>query len=73
MSLGMLAALLIGYGWVTLALLIYSNWYLYRLHRVVYQRSGYSSILRTLTLDIVYFGMLMSALLMAVILGALSL
>ncbi len=73
MSLGMLAALLIGYGWVALALMIYSNWYLYRLHRVVYQRSGYSSILRTLTLDIVYFGMLMSALLTAVILGALSL
>jgi len=73
MSLGMLASLLVGYGWVMLALLIYSNWYLYRLHRVVYQRSGYSSVLRTLTLDIVYFGMLMSALLMAVILGALSL
>lgn len=73
MSLGFLVSLLIGAGWVALALLIYSNWYLYRLNRVVYGRSGYSSVLRTITLDIVYLFMLLSAVLTAVILGALSL
>ena len=50
-----------------------SNWYLYRLHRVVYGRSGYSSVLRTITLDVVYLFVLLSGLLTAVILGALSL
>lgn len=73
MSVGLLVSLLIGAGWVALALLIYSNGYLYRLHRVVYGRSGYSSVLRTITLDVVYLFMLLSGLLTAVILGALSL
>ena len=73
MAIGVLASLLIGAGWVTLALIIYSNWYLYRLNRVVYGRGAFSSILRVLTLDSVYFVVLMSALLTAVILGALSL
>ncbi|WP_291198591.1 DUF3667 domain-containing protein [Hyphomonas sp.] len=73
MSVGFLVSLLIGAGWVMLALLIYSNWYLYRLHRVVYGRSGYSSVLRTITLDVVYLFVLLSGLLTAVILGALSL
>ena len=73
MSVGFLVSLLIGAGWVALALLIYSNWYLYRLHRVVYGRSGYSSVLRTITLDVVYLFMLLSGLVTAVILGALSL
>jgi hypothetical protein len=73
MSVGFLVSLLIGAGWVTLALLVYSNWYLYRLHRVVYGRSGYSSVLRTITLDVVYLFVLLSGLLTAVILGALSL
>ncbi|MEX1250761.1 MAG: DUF3667 domain-containing protein [Hyphomonas sp.] len=73
MSAGFLVSLLIGAGWVTLALLVYSNWYLYRLHRVVYGRSGHSSVLRTITLDVVYLFVLLSGLLTAVILGALSL
>jgi hypothetical protein len=73
MSVGFLVSLLIGPGWVMLALLVYSNWYLYRLHRVVYGRSGYSSVLRTITLDVVYLFVLLSGLLTAVILGALSL
>jgi Protein of unknown function (DUF3667) len=73
MSVGFLASLLVGGGWVMLALLVYSNWYLYRLNRVVYARGRVSSVLRTLTLDAVYFFILMSALLTAVILGALSL
>lgn len=72
MSLGILAAMLIGYGWVWLALLLYSNWYLYRLHRVVYARGAVSSVIRTLTLDAVYFVAILSALLAAAILGAVS-
>ncbi len=72
MSLGFLASLLVGPGWVIMALLIYSNWYLYRLQRAVYQRGRFSSGLRVLTLDSVYFCVLMSALLTAVVLGALS-
>lgn len=73
MSVGVLLSLLIGGGWVALALILYSNWYLYRLNRVVYGRSGYSSALRTLTLDVIYLFVLLVALLIAVILGALSL
>lgn len=73
MSVGFLASFLIGAGWVVLALLIYSNWYLYRLNRVVYERSRFSSVLRTLTLDSIYFIVVLTALLAAVILGALSL
>jgi len=72
MAIGMLAAQLIGFGWVSLALLIYSNWYLFRLNRVVYGRGRFSSAVRTLTLDAVYFCVLLTALLTAAILGALS-
>lgn len=72
MSIGFLAAFLVGAGWVTLALIIYSNWYLYRLNRVVYARGRFSSVLRVLTLDSIYFVILMTALITAVILGALS-
>lgn len=73
MSVGFLASLLIGAGWVVLALIVYSNWYLYRLNRFVYARGRLSSVLRVATLDALYFFILMSALLAAVILGALSL
>ncbi len=73
MSVGFLASLLIGVGWAVLALIVYSNWYLYRLNRVVYARGRVSSVLRVAALDSVYFFILMSALLTAVILGALSL
>jgi hypothetical protein len=58
---------------VALALLAYSNWYLYRLNRVVYGRGKFASIVRTALLDSVYFGIILSALLGAAILGALSL
>ena len=63
----------IGFGWVLLALLIYSNVYVYRINRVVYGRGKFSSVLRTLTLDSIYFVILMAALATAVVLGALSL
>ncbi len=73
MSLGFLASMLVGAGWVVLALILYSNWYLYRLNRVVYSRGRFASVLRVVTLDSIYFCVLLSALLTAVILGALSL
>jgi hypothetical protein len=73
MAIGLLLVPFIGIGWVSLALIVYSNVYLYRLNRVVYGRGQFSSILRTLTLDSLYIFVLLSALLMAVILGALSL
>ena len=63
----------IGMGWVVLAMIVYSNWYLYRLNRVVYGRSGPTSVLRVLTLDSIYFGLLATGLLTAVILGAMDL
>lgn len=72
MALGMLASYLVGVVWVTLALILYSNWYLYRLNRAVYGRGRFSSVLRVLTLDSIYFCLLMTALVTAVVLGALS-
>ena len=73
MSAGFLISMLIGVSWVVLALLVYSNWYLYRLNRVVYGRGKFASVMRTLLLDSIYFGIILSGLLGAAILGALSL
>ena len=73
MSIGLVLVPFIGLGWVSLALIVYSNFYLYRLNRVVYGRGAFSSVLRTVTLDSLYIVILMFALLMAAILGALSL
>ena len=57
---------------MVLAFLIYSNLYLYRLHRVVYGRSRVTSVLRTLTLDFVYALILIIAYLAALLLAALA-
>lgn len=73
MTLTVLAAMVIGWGWAILGLLIYANAYLYRINRVVYERGRFSSAVRTLTLDVLYFFFLMLGLLMAVIFGAMSL
>jgi hypothetical protein len=73
MSVGFLVSLLIGSGWVILAILIWSNWYLYRMLREVYGTGRSTAVLRVLTLDSIYFCVLLSGLLTAVILGALSL
>jgi hypothetical protein len=72
MSLGVLAAMAVGWGWVSVGLLIYSNAYLYRIHRVTYGRGRFSSVLRTLTLDFLYFIMLSIGLGIAFALGAMS-
>lgn len=73
MSVGFLVSLLIGSGWVILALLIWSNWYLYRMLRTVYGTGRSTAVLRVLTLDSIYLCVLLSGLLTALILGALSL
>lgn len=73
MAVGALVSPLIGAGWVVLALIVYSNWYLYRLQRVVYARGRFGSVARVILLDTVYFCALMAVLMTAVILGALSL
>lgn len=70
--LAMAAGLLIGGGWAFAALLVYSNIYLYRLHRVVYGRGRFASMLRTLTLDVLYFIVLMFGLVAVLLLGALA-
>lgn len=72
MAVGMLAAPLLGWGWVTLGLLIYSNAYLYRINRVVYARGRFSSVLRVLTLDFLYSIILMFGFITAFALGAVS-
>jgi hypothetical protein len=59
-------------GWMVLAFLIYSNLYLYRIHRVVYERGRISSVLRTLALDFVYAVMLALGLVATLLLGALA-
>lgn len=73
MTITVLAALVIGWGWAVLGLLIYANAYLYRINRVVYERGRFNSVVRTVTLDAIYFFFLMTGLLMALIFGAMSL
>lgn len=48
------AGQVIGAGWTILIFLIWSNYALYRIHRVVYECSRFGSVLRTLTLDVLY-------------------
>ncbi|WP_323762540.1 DUF3667 domain-containing protein [Maricaulis sp.] len=51
-------------GWIAVMIgLVWSNWYLYRLHRTVYSHGRFSSILRLVTLDFAYLILLSFALL----------
>jgi hypothetical protein len=70
--LAMSVGLLLGGMWAFLALLVYSNIYLYRLHRVVYARGRFSSVLRTITLDVLYFIVLIFGFIAVLLLGALA-
>lgn len=63
---------LIGAGWAWLAMIVYSNVYLYKLHRVVYVRGRISSVLRTMTLDVLYFFVLSFGMIAVLLLGALA-
>lgn len=71
MAILMLASNLIGAGWAWLILIVYSNIYLYRVHRVVYARGRFTSVLRTLFLDSLYFVVLLIGFLAVLLLGAL--
>ncbi len=47
-------SLAIGPGWAILAFMLWSNYYLYRIHRSVYEHGRISSALRTIFLDFIY-------------------
>ena len=47
-------SLAIGPGWAILAFLLWSNYYLYRIHRSVYEHGRISSAMRTVFLDFIY-------------------
>ena len=64
------AALLIGGGWAIFAMVIYSNVYLYKLHRVVYERGRFQSAVRTFTLTNLYGFVLLLGLFAVFLLGA---
>ena len=53
-------------------MIVYSNVYLYKLHRVVYARGRISSVLRTMTLDVLYFFVLSFGMIAVLLLGALA-
>ena len=44
-----------------LIFLVWSNYYLYRIHRVVYEHGRFMSVIRTLTLDLTYLVVLLLA------------
>jgi hypothetical protein len=71
MAILMLASNLLGAGWAWLILIVYSNAYLYRVHRVVYERGRFTSVLRTLFMDVLYFFVLLIGFFVVLLLGAL--
>ena len=73
MSVIILISPIIGFVWSFLFFLVYSNVYLYRLHRHVYSRSVFTSILRVFFLNNVYLIFLSAGLLAVIFLGAMSL
>jgi hypothetical protein len=71
-SLAMVLSGLIGSGAAFFVLVVYSLWHLHRLQRVVYGRGRIVSALRTLTLSVLYFFILMIGFLAVLLLGALA-
>ncbi|WP_291842149.1 DUF3667 domain-containing protein [Maricaulis sp.] len=67
-----IAAYVIHGGIVTLVGLIWSNWYLYRLHRTVYAHGRFTSLLRVVILDFAYAILLSVGLLGLLIVGVLT-
>lgn len=72
MVIAMKASAFIGGGWAFLGMLVYSNAYLYKLNRVVYGRNRFASMVRTLTLDVLYFFMLIIGFMAVLLLGAIA-
>lgn len=58
-------------GWAWMVFITWSNFYLYKLHRVVYRHGRFSSILRTLFMDFVYFIILLLATVVLMVIGLL--
>lgn len=67
----MLLAPLIG-GWSVPIFLVWSNFYLYKLHRVVYEHGRFMSAVRTITLDITYMIILIFASVLLMLVGLLA-
>ncbi|WP_203293194.1 DUF3667 domain-containing protein [Maricaulis parjimensis] len=65
-------SLAIGPGWAILAFMLWSNYYLYRIHRSVYEHGRISSVLRTLFMDFVYMFVLSFGLLILLFIGVLT-
>jgi len=55
--------------WAILIFILWSNFYVYRMHRVVYEHGRIMSVLRTLSLDFTYAIVLVFALLALIIVG----
>jgi hypothetical protein len=68
----LIASRLIGPGLPAAILFVWSNYYLYRLHRVVYRHGRVSSLLRTVVMDLAYSIVLSIGFLILVILGAMT-
>lgn len=65
-------SLAIGPGWAILIFFVWSNYYLYRLHRTVYAHGRFSSALRVIVLDIVYMFILSLGLVVLLLVGLLT-
>lgn len=69
MTLLVLASVAGAGGWAPLIFLLWSNFYVYRLHRRVYRHGRISSVLRTMMLDFIYFIVLTFALIALLFVG----
>lgn len=65
-------SLAIGPGWAILIFFVWSNYYLYRLHRTVYAHGRFSSALRVIVLDIIYMIVLSFGFLALLLVGLLT-
>lgn len=65
-------SLAIGPGWAILIFFVWSNYYLYRLHRTVYAHGRFSSALRVMLLDIIYMIVLSFGFLVLLLVGLLT-
>jgi len=62
-------SLILGPGWAILVFFLWSNYYLYRLHRTVYAHGRFSSFLRTVFMDFLYMIVLSFGVLVLVFVG----
>lgn len=65
-------SLAIGPGWAIVIFFLWSNYYLYRLHRTVYSHGRFSSALRVVFLDFVYMLVLTFGFLVLLLVGLLT-